>query len=230
MFIPLQEFADSPDYSLAIFIAKTNHGNNHTGILIKSDGKIKFYHLAWHLKFECDLWENLLNNEIYKIKKWVKFEAFASDTTIFEYRLPAIIKFMEYIYKENANKIPYATNFSQTRFTDDGQLVLGENENGLTCATFVQCYFDSVGLNLVDLETWIHRDEDNDWKKFVIGMMVISQVSENHIANVEKEPLNYRLKPEEIAVASSKSLSELPADFTFCSVNGAIFNAFIDDN
>lgn len=229
MFIPLQEFENSPDYTLAIFVAKTRYNSNHSGILIKSENNIRFYHLAWHLAFQCDLWDDLLNDKIYTVRRWVKFESLVSDQAVFEYRLPAIIKLIENIYSENANKIPYAINYNQTRFTDDGTLVLGENENGLTCATFIQCYFESVGLKLVDLNTWEQREEDDRWKNFVIGMMMHTEVPENHIANVEKEPLNYRLKPEEIAVASSKTLSELPANFAFCSVTGAPFNVLPKD-
>jgi len=58
--------------------------------------------------------------------------------------------------------------------------------------------------------------------------MMHSHVPEDHIQNVEKEELNYRLRPEEIVVSSSKSLDELPAEFTFCSVQGALFNDIVE--
>ena len=66
--------------------------------------------------------------------------------------------------------------------------------------------------------------EDSDWKSFLIGVMNKTGVPLEHIANVSKEELNYRVKPQEIAAASFRDEVDLPAEFEFCSREGAIFN------
>lgn len=226
MFIDVEKFKTEPENSLAILVIKTSYGTNHTGILVKTNGEIKFYHLAWHLKLECSSLEQINSNDTFKLQKWVSFSYFTSSPYVIEYRLLTTIKLLDVIYRQNIGKIPYGLKFRDTQFTQDNHLLLGEGENGLTCATFVLSFFQKVGIPLVDLNTWQPRVEDAAWKKWVIGMMIVLHVPEAHIQNVEKEELNYRLKPEEIAVSSSKSWDELPADFTFCSIQGQVFNTY----
>lgn len=227
MFLDLLDFKDDPKYSLAIVVARNSYGSNHTGILAKQEDEISFYHLAWHLTLEQNKWDDFLENKNLGLKKWVKFISLTEDPTVAELRIPGIIKYLELLYKKSKEKIPYSLRFKETKFTNDGNLSLGENENGLTCATFVVSFFNSVAIELVNLETWPLRDpEDIKWKKFVIEIMNKTNVPLTHIANVSKEEINFRLKPEEIAVSSSKKEDELPTDFTFCSTQGSIFNNF----
>jgi hypothetical protein len=226
MFAELNTFNNEPEFSLAISVARTPHGN-HTGILAKYKNEIKFYHLAWHLELLCDNWEEYIaNNENYLLKRWVKFMMLTSDPIIASYRIPSIIKKLEMILEKSQGKIPYAINFNTTTFTDDGNLILGEQENGLTCSTFIASFFNSVAINLVDLTTWISRDEeDTNWKRSITQLMLRTNVSFEHVYNVAKEPLNFRLKPEEVAASSSLPEEDLPANFHFCSTQGAAFNS-----
>lgn len=228
MFNELLDFTNDTQYSIAILIAKTRYGNNHTGILTKINDEIFFYHLAWHLQLDCNEWNEILQNTDLPLKRWVKFTSLTSDPVVAEFRVPAIEKFLKLIYAKNQSKIPYSLKFKDTLFTNQGDLELGENENGLTCATFVASFFNSVAIELADLNTWIDREpEDSNWKSFVIEMMNKTGVPYAHIAGVAKEEINFRLKPEEITVASSKIEEELPANYNFCSVVGAEFNNIV---
>ena len=229
MFIELDKFNDESIFSIAIFVAKTRYGNNHTGILIKNGSEIKLYHLAWHFKFQCDNFEQLLLDSNFVIKRWVKFSSLTSDPILAEYRLPTIIKLIELIYRKNFDKIPYGINFRTTRFTTENDLLLGEGENGLTCATFVSSLFERASISLVDLSTWTFDEEDTEWKRSVISSLRHFGASEDHIRNIENEDFNFRLKPEEIATASSKPMEELPANYSYCSEVGSAFNSIQND-
>ena len=231
MFLELAQFLDEPTFSVAILIARTNNGGNHTGIITKYDKEFKFFHLAWHLNLKCDSFNIATLETDFKLVKWVKFKFLTSDSFIAEIRVPTIIKHLELIYKKNQRKIPYSIKFKNTRFTSEGDLKLEVDENGLTCATFVASVLSSNAIELVDLSTWPSREqEDNAFKQLVIKSLKKSKtfsdaLLEEHIANVTKEEINFRIKPEEIAVSSSREEADLPADFAFCSVEGAIFNS-----
>lgn len=224
MFLELDQFFSDPEFSVAIVIAKNTLGTNHSGILTKEGNNASFFHLAWHLNLEQESYPDFLTNIHLSLKRWVKFNSLTADPVVAEYRVPAIIKKLQLIYSKNMGSIPYSLKFQDTQFTDDGDLKLGEGEMGLTCATFIASFFSSVGIPLVDLDSWISREEDLEWKAFIIGVMNKTGVPINHIANVTKEAINYRVKPEEIAVASSKEVTDLPATFGFCTVEGAIYN------
>jgi hypothetical protein len=225
MFLELLDFTNDPEYSVAIIIAKNRYGTNHTGILTKQGNNISFFHLAWHLNIEHNNWDEFLVNENLASKKWIKFNSLTGDAIVANVRVPGIIKFLELIYRKNKSNIPYSIKFKETKFTMDGNLSLGENEIGLTCATFVYSFFNSVAIDLVDLNTWPSRQpEDSNWKAFILDMMLRTKVPTAHIINVAKEEINFRLKPEEIAISSSKEKDQLPADFEFCSTVGGIFN------
>jgi hypothetical protein len=224
MFIEISELGRQIDFYIAIFIARTRFGN-HTGILTKEGGTIKLFHLAWHQRLACDSIEAVSSSPNYLLKRWVKFTSLVDDEVVAAIRNPTIIKWLELLFSKNANNIPYGFNFRETKFTSNAELALGPGEIGLTCATFVASFFESMGYSLVDLNTWISRAaEDQEWKAKVIDAMNRTGVPFEHIAVVSDEPVNFRLKPEEIAVASSKPEEDLPADFQFCASNGAEFN------
>ena len=232
MFIDLPLFINEPNYSIAILIAKNSTGGNHTGILTVQDNKIKLFHLAWHFILKCDSIDlkNISDLEThFVITKWVKFVSLTTDPIVAELRLPAFIKNLELIYNKNKNKIPYSLKFLETRFSEQGNIQLGKGESGLTCSTFVASVLSSNAIDIVDLSTWKAREEeDSNFKNEVIKNL--NKYSKNtsgileHIANVTKEEINFRLKPEEIAVASSKEEKDLPADYEFCATYGALFN------
>lgn len=225
MFIDLLDFNSEHNFSIAILLGRTKHGN-HTGILTKLNEEIEFFHLAWHNRLCRQKWDSLISdNETYLIKKWVKFNFLTEDPRIAEFRIPSIIKRLQKVQEKNSTKIPYALNFKNTIFKDDDSISLAENEYGLTCSTFVSCFFNSVAIELVDLSLWEDRkSEDETWKDNVLDAMKKTGVSQNHINIIEKEKISYRLKPEEIAVASSCLEKDLPATFDFCSKTGASFN------
>lgn len=226
MFLDLAQFLDEPTFSIAILVAKSQHGSNHSGILTKENDEILFYHLAWHLLLERNTLDEINPANYFTKIKWVKFSSLTNDPEVAYFRLPAIIKQLKFIQNKNSIKIPYSINFRETKFTENGDLILGANENGLTCSTFIASFFSQVGRDLVDLTTWeARKDEDVEFKNYIVQMMKKFGVSPAHIANVVKEDICFRIKPEEIAVSSSREEADLPADFEFCSNKGAEFNS-----
>ena len=170
------------------------------------------------------LFSSTSKNTDYKIVRWVRFETLFFNPKIAHSRILTIDVFLEFVYTKYKDKIPYGIKFSKTKFTDNHELQLGEGEHGLTCATFVYSILLANGLQLVDLSTWKKRAQDEDWKNLIVSFLKKSIKDSNHIENIEREEINFRLKPEEIAAASSIPLPELPANFGYCSNWGQKFN------
>jgi hypothetical protein len=60
----------------------------------------------------------------------------------------------ERVWKRNKRNIPYGFRYSATKFAYSGEIEKGEDEFGLTCATFVLAVFASLGIKILDLSSW----------------------------------------------------------------------------
>jgi hypothetical protein len=223
MFRDITEFLNEKDYTIAVAISRTAHGN-HTGILVKQPGKVLFFHLAWHMMFKCEDYKVLLDSNVFLVSKWVYFTSLTADDEIRDIIVPPIIIGLEKVYEKSNGKIPYGLKFRDTKFNSEGDFTLGSGENGLTCATFVVSFLDSMGVQLVDLSSWEQRDTDHDWKVAVISFMNNSGIPLAHIANVAAEELNFRVRPEEVAVSSNFDENNLPATYNQCLTPASFFN------
>lgn len=111
-------------------------------------------------------------------------------------------------YKSN-RRFPYALRFSQSSFSPSGQLRLGPEAKGLTCATFVLAVFNAVGVRLVDEQDWpIRKDDDRQFLEFVRPI-----TSPEHLAILEREVEEgcKRIRPDELIGACA---CDLPAKFS----------------
>jgi hypothetical protein len=82
--------------------------------------------------------------------------------------------------------------------------VIGPNKHGLTCATFVLGVFHSVGLPLIQYDTWPQRREgDEEWQRYIIEALKQTNASPEHIQLVESEIGAVRYRPEDVAGAGA---------------------------
>lgn len=105
-------------------------------------------------------------------------------------------------------RIPYAYRYENySDFDANNHLILDEQSNGLTCATFILTIFHHVGIDLINLDRWPHRDEDEikekDTKHVFWNYKERIDVSRDHLLKMEKEIGCKRYSPEEVAISSA---------------------------
>ena len=75
---------------------------------------------------------------------------------------------------------------------------------GLTCSSFILAVFDGASLPYLDLESFRHRKEDEQWGSRIIGQLKtttnISSTQINEMAKVVGKVCRYR--PSEVVAAS----------------------------
>ena len=135
-------------------------------------------------------------------------------------QVPAICE----LIRENNESIGFGIKFSETKFDTHGNLVSGNNDFGLTCATFVIAVLQRASIYSIDTENWQPREQDVEWQKKVLEHLVEAN-SENPIScpDVVVDHFRnnigfFRYRPEE--VAASTASPEMPATFDFCQEYG----------
>lgn len=82
--------------------------------------------------------------------------------------------------------------------------------SGFTCATFVLAFFQTFNKPLLDLETWEHRGEDDDWIKQLVEMFENDKraygLTPKDIEELKSELPCVRFRPQEV-VASCRASS-----------------------
>lgn len=205
---PIDDFINLPEFTIRVLIGKPEGGLSlHTGIIFKYKGEVHFLHLAWHHILKKEVPPDVSNYEQIKFLDFPFFDL--KDESYF--RRKAIIPYFLLVHELNNGSIPYAILYHSTKFMETGELDLGEGEFGLTCATFVLAIFQSKGINLIDTETWSHREEDNEFFDSIYGHLEnhTSEDHKNHLLS-NKECVRYRA--EEVAASSTK-YDGLPISF-----------------
>jgi hypothetical protein len=182
------------DPALAIFIMRTDDGS-HTGILFRLQGSLIIQDLLWHERFRSELCRRLPHFVIMRLEPEQEHDVRMVCRLIHERqnsRDPA----KEY-------RIPYAFKYSNkngiNRATGEVQLVDGL---GMSCSTFVLAVFQSVGITLVNIETWQERPGDLARHEGLLNKMRSGEYGEvppDHITLVEQEKNCMRVRPEEVA-------------------------------
>ena len=195
------KLADIPQGSkvgVVINIDRRWNKQRHCGIAFNLDGAAQTLHLATHNTVECV-------QGIPGFLCWVKPEMHATQQEAF----CGYLEVLGEAVKSGKKDIPYGFLYDEyARITPDGTLILEGNECGLTCATFVLTLFNSIGVQLVDLETWPPREEDRPWFIQIINMFIKHFLSSNkmsykHFNRLLCEIGCPRYRPEEIAVSSA---------------------------
>lgn len=191
LLIPLEKFSTS-DLLVSIVIQHVSDNQYHCGIIYKSEeDEERILHLAWNFK---------LRNTLISENQYGKY--YFVNHNINMIRQMDMAAWLENIYRENINKIHYGLYYKHTYFEHKGIIRLGENECGLTCATFVLAVFKSAGLELIDLDNWPVRPDDLNWQDSLINSIeLLEPEDKDYIKKLHKEKGCPRYKPQEVTAS-----------------------------
>lgn len=209
------------NHTISLAMHCVGHRNSHVGILYNYAGRTYFLHFAGHRQLE----RNDLSSESYPYGTLatVEIEHYVEHDPYYHDRL-AHIAFLETVYEENVDKIPYATKYEGAYFDSEKCLKLIGSEAGLTCASFVMAIFHSFHLEILNENSWIPRADDDEWRRFVASQ--ISDCEQKRL--ILNEQYSVRFRPEEVFVAAINS--NLFSNYSFCCPNGAVIKQKLSDN
>lgn len=186
--------------AIAIRLIRETEGQQHVGIFHRDETTkdLRMIHLAWH--------HDLKNSQPNTCYVWIA-------PPIPQRRARQVAAFCRRVYRANHSGIPYAFSQATDCFEQrTGEFIFGPGRNGLTCASFVLCIFQSTGLPLINYETWPRmRDGDVQWQRSIIAQLKEDEASADHILRVESEIGCVRYRPEDVAGAGAAE--KLPASF-----------------
>lgn len=201
-----QELAECGEFAVAV--GRVSDSQHHVGAYYRTDGGVRFVHLAWHRDLRTD-------DDPKPRYRWITPAAL--DPSVLAW-LGALCRAIH----ENRPAIPYGFGQDQFRLVD-GLFVRDETSHGLTCATFVLAMFSGYGLPLIDLSKWPRRSEDELWQRQIVEALRNSGEEDIrcHIAVIQADVGNcVRVRPEEVAAAAS--VDSLPVPFDQAAAKGEL--------
>lgn len=180
----------SGGYPTAAVAVAVPYGS-HTGVVYSDDdGMMQFIHLAFHHRLQRDTLANGIG--------WV-----SPANAIPPERLAHVAAMCDRIWERHEKSgLPYGFRYDATCFHSDGKVELGPDECGLTCATFVLAVYRSVGLELLKIEDWPTRDDDEQRFNQLLDLLKKTRADQKHIDAVAKETKSARYRPMEVAAGS----------------------------
>lgn len=206
-----------------IAVCRNSFGYNHLGIVTTSvSGSLEVLHLAFHhiLAFEPH------TSSIFSPCVWVEPDIHLSAKLRIRSKIKAILR-----SQRRGAKLPYGVRYTDGLFDEEGGLRLGDDDCGLTCATFVIAIFSSVGLNPLDVSSWKSRPDDGEWHDSIVDLLdehvCQGKVSKEHLENVRAERGCPRFRPEDV-LAGGRSI-ESQTHFDDASSTGEQVVRLLDD-
>lgn len=175
---------------------------DHCGVLFTSGGKAEFLHLASH--------KVLLRQDVPS-RSTLRYAWVAPPLA--RERCLAVAALCRRIWKRHEEHgLPYGLRYDATTFTQTGELRLGHDEVGLTCATFVLAVFRSGGIELLRCAEWVERPDDIDRQRALVAMLRDDpSVPPSHVDAIDREVRSLRYRPTEVAAACE--VLTLPCSF-----------------
>lgn len=182
----LEADAALPDAAVAIA-----PGAEHIGVVYRrEDGTLRWLHLAFHHRLRDDA-------ALPADHRWVL-------SPLDPERLTLVAAMCERVVARVGRNMPYGFRYDATRFAADGVLLLGDDEVGLTCATFVLALFRSVGVELLRVAEWTARPDDTARHAALVALLEAHCEDKAHVRAVRKEAGCVRFRPAKVAGASSE--------------------------
>ena len=191
----------------------------HVGLVFSDKGALKVAHMRFHLNAAV---------EEFPTKHaacWI-----ASPLQIHPINAKTLIGHLNRIGSSSV-RIAFGVNIRSSRgsFAANGSYEPPVGNDGLTCATFVNELCRSVGLPLVDEQTWDEdREEDRLWVEEVAQMLHEHKADPNHIAWVRGNADGLRVRPEEVAAPGNHKASRAGISFQAAKVEGPLLLEQLD--
>ena len=199
----------APGHRAAVAISQVDATQRHLGIAYRPDARTapRLLHLAWHRDLRDD--ENVTDN--YKCVLFADVPLALHPTIVAQCKRTA--------EADLRGGLPYGFGYTPTaikRDSESGCLVI-DGPSGLTCATFVLAILGLAGIDLVAIDTWQDRPDDEAWKNKIIERLK-PYATVAHIEAVQRDRRHVRIRPEDVAGGATGS--PLPTAFTTASVRG----------
>lgn len=185
-----------------------NPEQRHAAIVFKDRAKknLSLLHLAWHYDLRC---EHV--NDSYRPVPMHHFD---------EEELQLFAEQASRIFEENSAGIPYGMEYTGAAVFGGDLKFIGLPGAGLTCATFLLGFFDTLGFDVIDLDSWQSRPDDTVWQNNIVA--ALEQNLDPDDAAVQRKAVGqaFRFRPEEV-VGSVGIYSSEPLSFETCTAVGA---------
>lgn len=172
----------------------------------KDKEKLNMLHLATHYDLRC---EPLTNK--YKCVPGSYFN---------DEDLQILAETASRMWDQNKEKgIPYGFVYNGASVFN-GDLKFKDQEGaGLTCATFLLAFFSELGHDLINIEGWQSREDDEAWQKYILAQLsgALGEVKSKLMG--ASIGVAYRFRPEEV-VGSYGGFEGDPLDFNDAVVMG----------
>lgn len=100
-------------------------------------------------------------------------------------------------------RVPYGFSLPDGFFDQaTGEMLLGPEKVGLTCATLVLALFHMIGIQLIDYSSWKSRPDDEKEQKKLIGILTSKKYDPVYIKAVERQANGFRYRPEEVMASA----------------------------
>lgn len=204
---------DKPDYIYNTSEPLPSEDELPVGVVINYDRKYDQFHCG--ISYRSHGSNDVLHLETYKqLAHNSDYSEFVNiiRPSIHPTRLKLMIPFCKFVQEKVTQgllKIPYGLNYEGYSDIDrtSGELHLTDGTNGLTCSTFVMTMFHSVGIDLIDVSTWPHREEDKIWKAKTLNLLIkymqYLKIPDRFIQKLIEEKSLVRYKPQEVAASSA---------------------------
>lgn len=213
---PLETFESATEHFASVAIKWTGGTGFHVGIINRGpDGsESNLLHLASHAALcSQDFRSGSLKNYFWIVPVGVP---------------PALQRtialFGRKIHDKNKGSLPYGLFYGpETDFDTYGNLLLSPQSAGLTCATFVLALFKRCGVDLMKIDTWEKRPDDDALLTVMLG--VAQEKDPSHVARLRAEPKCVRYRPAEVASACAHAA--LPLHFVLAERSGASLQGYL---
>ena len=177
-----------------------NPEQRHAAIVFKDRAKpnVSLLHLAWHY--------DLRSEPLQPGYRCVPMPSFDEE------ELQLFAEQASRIFEENSSGIPYGMGYTGAAVFGGDLKYLESPGAGLTCATFLLGFFDTLGFEIIDVESWESRADDVVWQGSIYA--VLERKLEKESALVQKDLIGnaFRFRPEEV-VGSVGIYQNAPLDF-----------------
>lgn len=200
---------------VAVLAGRTDFGNIHSGIVYRlPDAGLFFLHQAWRFALTN---EEMHETAGYQVDQMACY--CCAVPMVDEIRAKVLVARCRQIVRRQAdNQFPYSFRYNPGATIEPrGTIVLSKDGVGFNCSNFVLLVFESVGIKLVQWDTWRSRPDDAVFHKQLLKLLERSSAPSSEVEAVRAETGCNRVRPEEVCGCLHQ---DLPISFQDACLTG----------